>query len=111
MVILFPTVPENPANNSLLMFKRQSANNEGGSSATAPDGSDEQQLQLQKQASSWQKAAVTTAQHGGQPSTQMEIAAVDSKESKSLFPPTTHCSASPLKEFSQSTLKILHLFA
>ena len=59
------------ANNSLLMFKRQSANNEGG--ATAGDGScvDEQ---LQKQAPSSWKA---------QQPPVMEIAAVDSKESKS----------------------------
>ena len=69
------------------MFKRQSANNEGGSSATVLDGSDEQQLELQKQASSWQKAAQHP--HGGQPPTQMEIASVDSKESKFLFPPPT----------------------
>lgn len=57
------------ANNSLLMFKRQSANNEGG--ATAGDGScvDEQ---LQKQAPSSWKA---------QQPPVMEIAAVDSKES------------------------------
>ena len=53
------------------MFKRQSANNEGG--ATAGDGScvDEQ---LQKQAPSSWKA---------QQPPVMEIAAVDSKESKS----------------------------
>ena len=62
-----------PANNSLLMFKRQSANNEGG--ATAGDGScvDEQ---LQKQAPSSWKA---------QQPPVMETAAVDSKESKSRF--------------------------
>jgi hypothetical protein len=55
------------------MFKRQSANNEGG--ATAGDGScvDEQ---LQKQAPSSWKA---------QQPPVMEIAAVDSKESKSRF--------------------------
>ena len=69
-------IPHCVANNSLLMFKRQSANNEGG--ATASDGScvDEQ---LQKQASSSWKAQ----QPPGGPA--MEIAAVDSKESKSQF--------------------------
>ena len=65
-------IPHCAANNSLLMFKRQSANNEGG--ATAGDGScvDEQ---LQKQAPSSWKA---------QQPPVMEIAAVDSKESKSV---------------------------
>ena len=60
------------------MFKRQSANNEGG--ATAADGScvDEQ---LQKQASSWKATAATGSTQQPQPT--MEIAAVDSKESKS----------------------------